>query len=241
MTRSFSPTLPAALLAATLAGLAGPARAAADVLVDDFTTGFYRSPQVKSGIVDGPLQTGRMLGGSRLTRLDVCDTDVPNACTLGNPYNLGNAYAIARSRNAAYPPALSLSSGALVGPRLDVYYGEGPAGMNVDLGSSPTRRLRLSFGALSQPLNFNVLMYSGAARSQDGCNVLEINHPFVIEVPFAEFTAEFQGGFDPHAVTLIDLALGSGSAIGSIEWVLEKVEVSDTTLPGAIHCGPIGQ
>jgi hypothetical protein len=155
-----------------------------------------------------------------------------------NPYNVGSSYAIAKSRSSAYPAGLVGSAGAFVGPRIDVGYGDGPGGMHADLSGGPDRRLRFTFAGLSQPLNFDVLLYTNGGYGEDGCNPLELNRPFVLELPLAEFT-QAGTGFDPHSIDHIDVILGNSSAIGSVDFVLQKIEVSDTALPGAVHCGPI--
>jgi len=225
--------------ALALAAIAATPAFAADLTIDDFTTGHYRSPQYKSGwAVHAPEQSGAMLGGFRDTYLDLCQPALPGDCASRNPFNVNVSYLIAPTQDKALA-AFVQNAGYEAPPRVEIHYGEGPGGMSENLGGGSTRRLRLSFNSLSQPLNFNVLMYTGAGRGQDGCNVLEINHPFVLELPFSEFTMA-NGGFNPAAITDITLIFQSGSAIGSVEFGLTKVEVSDTAVGGAIHCGPIG-
>lgn len=216
-----------------------PALAAADLTIDDFTSGFYRSPPVKAGTQSAE-QTGSMLGNFRDTTLFMCDPAVPGDCAGRNPYSLSASYAIAPSKDKAHPAsAFVQSAGFETPPRVEISYGYGPGGMVKDLSGGPGRRLRFSFLGLSQPLNFNVLMYTGSGRGQDGCNVLEINHPFALEIPLSEFTMA-NGGFSASAIDHIALIFQSGSTIGSVEFGLEKIEVSDTPQAGAIHCGPIG-
>lgn len=212
---------------------------AADVTVDDFTTGHYRSPQFKSGWdVHAPEQPGAMLGNYRDTYLLFCDPNVPGDCAARNPYSTTVSYLIGPTRDKTHS-AFVQNAGYETPPRIEIHYGEGPGGMSKDLSGGSNRRLRFSFESLSQPLNFNVLLYTGIARGQDGCNVAEINHPFVLELPLSEFTMA-NGGFDASAITFVDVIFQSASAIGSVEFGLNKIEVVDEPLGGAIHCGPLG-
>jgi len=223
-----------------LAGaFAGPAMAAAgDVLIDDFSTGRYHSPQVKSG-TQAAEQPGAMLGGYRDTSMFVCDTTLAGDCASRNPFSVNSSYLIDKGKGSLPVSAFVQNVGYQAPPRVEIGYGYGPVPMSANLAGGPGRLLRLTFNALSQPLNFNVLMFTGIGRGQDGCNVLEINHPFMLELPFTEFTPA-NGGFVAAAIDHIDLIFQNGSAIGSVEFGLTRVEVSDTPAAGAIHCGPIG-
>jgi hypothetical protein len=224
---------------AAVAALAAAAPAfAADLTVDDFTTGPYRSPQFKSGWdIHAPEQSGAMLGNYRDTYLLFCDPNLKGDCASRNPYNVTVSYLIGPTKDKTRS-AFMQNAGYETPPRLEIHYGEGPGGMSKDLSGGPDRRLRFTFESLSQPLNFNVLLYTGSGRGIDGCNVMEINHSFVLELPLSEFSMA-NGGFDPSQITFMDVIFQSSSVIGSVEFGLSKIEVVDEAMGGAIHCGPI--
>jgi hypothetical protein len=192
--------------------------------VDDFSTGHFQARAIKSGS-ENSTETGAMLGGQRSTTLTLCSS----GCQAANPYRQGASYGYVA--NAAQPGASAFvqSAGFDMAPRIDQGYGP----MNADL--SAYDRVRVNFAGLSESLNFNILLFSGAGRGQDGCNLVQHNGPFSVEFPYTGFVPA-NGGFVPGDVTDISLVYQSANTIGSVEFAITSIEVSDTPKPGATVC-----
>lgn len=226
---------PAFILSALIAAPA----LAADITLDDFTTGHFRSPQYKSGWgVHAPEQSGSMIGGYRDTYMDMCDPKVAGDCATRDPYGVTASYFIGQTKDKSRS-AFVMNAGYEAVPRVEILYGQGPGGMNADLSGGPDRRLRVTFESLSQGLNFNIELLTGIGRGLDGCNLLASNQPFVLEMPLSEFQMA-NGGFDASSITLADVIFQAGDVVGAVEFGLTRIEVVDQALDGAIHCGPIG-
>jgi len=208
----------------TFAALTCATAFAADWPIDDFSTGAYASPQYKSG-QHATSQTGSMLGGSRSTSIWPCST-----CATQNPYNQVSSYTIQPATKNAVSAFVS-SQGFFVGPRIEIGYGY-VTPMAIDF--TPYDRIRLNFLGLTQTLNFNILLYTGTAYAQGGCNISPYGGSFSVELPLANFVQN--SGFSLSKVNLIDLILQNGSVLGSVNYAITSVQLSNTPMPGAVSC-----
>jgi len=220
-----NPRLLPALAAVAACATASHAIAENHQAIDDFSSGHYQSKWIESGS-ENSSQTGSMIGGSRHTTLTLC---TGAACRTANEFKQGASYGYVADRAHSGANAFVQSAGFDSFPRIDQGYGP----MNQDL--SAFDRVRVNFVGLSAPLNFNILMFTGAGRGQNGCNVGALNRPFSVEFPYAGFVPA-NGGFVPGDITDISLVYQSASAIGSVEFGISSIEVSDTAAPGAIVC-----
>ena len=226
--QSFIPPRARSALTLGCALLAAAAGAhAASLVIDDFSTGPYQSKIVKKGSESGS-QVGTMVGGLRSTGLSLCAT----GCAVANPYQQPSEYRIGANQSDAHQHALVQTAGFDTAPRLDMDYGYG-APMNADF--SAYDRVRLNFIGLSETLNFNLLMYTGAGRGQNGCNLLQHNGPFSIELPYSGFVMA-NGGFVAGDITFLQFIFQAGGAPGAVGYGLASIEVSDTPQAGAIVC-----
>jgi len=201
---------------------------AQDQTIDDFTTGNYQSPGYKSGATHTSIQSGSMMGGSRDTNMFVCDSTKKGDCVSRNPYNQASSYAFlpAKGGQAA---AMVQTGGYFAGPRIDMGYGfQNP--MDVDF--SGYQKIRVNFNGLSQVLNFNILLYTGGAYAQGGCNLSPYAGQFSAELPLSLFVQT--QGFDFHHVNLINVIFQNGSTIGNVGFGITSIELSNTTKGGVV-------
>ena len=206
-----------------LAAVAGSA-VAQDRTIDDFTTGPFKQTPVRCGKVAPSSQNGAMLGGNRSTGLLLSPA---NACGFSQP----NSYEFKLATKAT-PPAFLFNAGYGAGPRIDMGYGFG-APMNIDF--TPYDRIRVNFLGLTQPLNFNILVFTGTTWAQNGCNISELNRPFSIELPLNGFIISGPS-FSWSNINFIDNIFQSGSAIGGVDLAVSSIQLSNTPMPGAQIC-----
>jgi hypothetical protein len=204
----------------------------ADVVVDDFTTGLYRSPAVKSGAQHSQQVGARIIGGSRSVTLTMCD---PVDCKVANPYNQGISYAILKSRTPTLPAAFLQNSPVYTYSRIDLEYGNPPASLDLDF--SALDRLRVDFTGLTETLNFNVQVFdnSGFRYLQGGCNASAYNSWFALELPFDGMQAP-GGAIDRRHITSIRLIFQPSSFIGGVEFGMAGISATSTAQPGATIC-----
>jgi hypothetical protein len=100
---------------------------------------------------------------------------------------------------------------------------------------APFKRLRVSFTGLTQPLNLNVVAFSGGLYGHNGCNLAAGAGPFVVELPFDHFSQP-GGPIDFDSVSNLVFVFQTGNAIGGVSFGISKIEVTDTALPTAIAC-----
>jgi hypothetical protein len=222
-----TPLLTTLALAALAAG--APALAENRQLIDDFSTGHFQAKPIKKGSASSN-QIGSMVGGSRSTTVTLCSTD----CSTDNPYAQTVAYSYVSNKAQAGDNAFVQAAGFKTHPRIDQGYGP----MHVNF--SAYDRVRLNFVGLSAPMNFNLLMFTDGGRGQNGCNLPELNQPFSVELPYSGFVQE-NGGFMTSDITDLAFVYQSGSAIGSVEFGIRSIEVSDTPQAGAIVCSLTGR
>jgi hypothetical protein len=208
--------------------------AAAQLLLDDFSTGKY-GKQLLSGSNTNS-QTGSMIGGTRETVFFVCP---PGPCGAYNRFGQTGSFQV-RAKTKTTPSALIYNSGYKVSPRLDVFYGSG-APMNLDL-STLYDRFRVTFDGSDLSVNFNIVAWTGTLYSQTGCNIDPSITSFTIDFPFANFAP---GGGTPGAdfggVTLLDFIFQSGSAIGGNDWAVTSFQAIPIGAPPAdITCAGLG-
>jgi len=220
------PLLTALALSALAAG--APALAENRQLIDDFSTGHVPAKPIKKGHTSSS-QTGSMVGGARNTTLTLCDT----SCNTANPYTQMAAYSYVPNKAKAGENAFVQSAGIETWPRIEQSYG--PMHMNF----SAYDRVRLNFVGLSASLNFNLLMFTEGGHGQNACNLPALNQPFSVELPYSGFAME-NGGFVASDITDLAFVYQSGSTIGSVEFGIRSIEVSDTPQAGAIVCSLTG-
>jgi hypothetical protein len=208
------------------------ASASADVLIDDFSTGHYRSPPVKSGGQRSQQSGAGIVGGTRTVFLTMCD---PADCAVQNPYNQGVSYAIARSRTPTRPSVFLQNVPVYAYSRIDINYGAAPAVLDLDLSAAD--RVRVDLTGLTETLNFNVMLFdnSGFKYYQGGCNAAPYNGFFSLEFPFDRM-AKPAGPIDLHHITLIALIFQPSSFIGGVEFGMSGVTATATPLAGATIC-----
>jgi len=205
-----------------------PAAASAvaqDKTIDDFTTGPYQSPTFKAGTIHQSTQTGSMLGGTRSTNMSVC---APALCPSQNPYKQGNSYGYFVA-NANRPAAMVQTAGFDAAPRIDMGYGGGSP-MNEDF--SGYQKIRVNFKGLTQPLNFNIQLFTGTAYAQGGCNMPAYPGDFSAELPLDKFVQN--AGFSFGDVTTMNVIFQSSSAIGGVSFAITSIELSNTTKSGLV-------
>ena len=234
------PSLPRAAVVLLAAVAASAAYAETTVVVDDFRTGHFQSPQYRKGWTtdNHAFQLGAMLGGRRDEALGICDTTVPGRCGSVNPYGQTASFAITPSALPGGAPLLIHSAGYDLGPRLEVDYGWGDP-MSIDFASrvnqGGTGRLRVDFDGLSETLNFNVLLFSSNGHyAQSGCNIPQHNGPFSAELVLDKF--HHDDAFTFADVSHIVLIFQSSSTIGTVNFGVRAIEASDTPHGGSVQC-----
>lgn len=204
---------------------------AQDKTIDDFTTGTYQSKPLTKGTANRSTQSGTMLGGSRDTYMGICDPTKKGDCAANNPYNQSSSYGFFQAKGSRVASMVQ-TAGYLAKPRIDMEYGfQNP--MNVDF--TGYQKIRLNFQGLSQPLNFNILLYSGGPYAIGGCNLAPYAGTFSIELPLSLF--QQTPGFDLAHVSNIDFIFQDGSVIGNVGFGVTSIELSNTTASGiVINC-----
>jgi hypothetical protein len=209
----------------TLVLLTAAAATAQNLLIDDFTTGLL-SPQVyTSGATNRNLQTGHMMGGTRDTNMNVC---APAYCSTQNPYAQPSSIAFL-AKTATQPAAMVQTAGYFSGPRIDMGYGYQN---HIDEYFAGYQKIRLSFQALTEPLNFNILLYTGGYYAQGGCNINPYSLPFTVELPLNKFVVN--KGFDFAHVTAIDFIFQTASAIGGTSFAITSIQLANDTATGPV-------
>jgi hypothetical protein len=121
------------------------------------------------------------------------------------------------------------TGGYFAGPRIDMGYGfHNP--MDVDF--SVYQKIRINFNGLSQPLNFNIQLFTGTSYAQGGCNMPAYPGQFSAELPLSLFIQT--QGFDFHHVNLINVIFQNGSTIGNVGFGITSLELSNTTKGGVV-------
>ena len=209
--------------ALTSAVLNASAQNAPDTFIDNFSTGQYQSPNLYSGATHDTVVYGNMIGFSPDTNMNVCPT---TPCTSNyNPYNQPSSYGFFPA-TATTKAAFVQTAGYSAQPRIDMGYGFHGT-MHEDL--TQYQKIRLNFKGLSQPLNFNVLLYSGGGSyyAQGGCNIAPLNTDFAVEMTLNLFRAGT--GFTLKDVNYMDFIFQDGSAIGNVGFAITSIELANTT------------
>jgi hypothetical protein len=198
---------------------------AQELTIDDFTTGAYVSPNYTWGTRNTSTQTGSMMGNSRSNNMYVCP---PASCATQNPYNQPSRYGFF-AKSATQPAAMVQTAGYYVGPRIDMGYGFGD---HMDEYFAGYQKIRVSFQSLTEPLNFNIQLYTGTSWAQGGCNINAYSAPFTVELPLNKFVVT--KGFDFAHVNLIDFIFQSSSAIGGVSFGITKIELANDSVAGLV-------
>jgi hypothetical protein len=227
--------LPLGIAAVITITIATSQLAAAQLVLDDFSTGKYEKT-LKSG-TETNTQSGSMIGGNRETSFFVCP---PGPCGTYNQFDQPASFQV-RPKTKSTPSALIQSAGYKVSPRIDVEYGS-TAPLNLDL-SALYDRFRLTFDGSDLSVNFNILVFTGTVWSQTGCNIDPSISAFTIDFPFANFTAaEGTSGADFSNLTLMDFIFQTDSAIGGNSWAVTSFQAIPIGAPPAdITCAGLGK
>jgi hypothetical protein len=201
---------------------------AQDKTIDDFTTGAYQSPSYKNGSHQS-IQAGSMIGGSRVTGMSICDTTVKGQCAAFNPYSQASSYGFFPAKGSRVASMVQ-TAGYYAPPRIDMGYGF-QAAMDENFGAY--QKIRINFSGLSQPLNFNILLFTGTAHAQGGCNMPAYPGSFSAELPLSLFIVQSQT-FDFAHVTAADVIFQSGSTIGNVSFGVTSIELTNTTKSGIV-------
>jgi hypothetical protein len=212
----------------TLFATVATAAMAQDLTIDDFSTGHYQSPGFKTGVKHESIQTGNMLGGSRDTNMLICDPAKQGNCAAVNPYNQASSYGFLAARGGQ-PSAMVQTGGYFAAPRIDMGYGYQTA-FNENFGAYP--KIRVNFSGLSQPLNFNILLFTGAFYAQGGCNLAPYSAPFSVELPLNLFVQT--KGFDMGHVNSMDFIFQDGSTIGDVGFGITSIELANSVKGGVV-------
>ena len=191
-----------------------------NLTIDDFTTGSFHPAAYYSGTSNGSAQTGSMMGGSRHTNMSVC---APANCSAQNPYNQPSSYGFF-PKSATQPAAMVQTAGYYVGPRIDMGYGYGA---HMDEFFAGYQKIRLYFQSLTEPLNFNIQLFTGTAWAQGGCNINAYSAPFYVELPLNKFIVTTNFLFE-H-VNSMNVIFQSSSAIGGVSFGIAKIELANDT------------
>jgi hypothetical protein len=195
-----------ARLSLTLAlgwGLSAPA--AAQLLVDDFGSGFY-GVRRSSGTVSA-LQTGTtILGGTRSTYLQIAN----------NPLGQLGTVIVAGGH-------LIVNQDTEVTSRVELLYGQTASGLTpLDLDLTGYDRIRVYFRSNFQSLNFNILAFtSPVGYNQLGFNVAPAWGPFTQDFLFADFIDNGGNWADTDYLWLIFQTWGPGGG----DFAIDAVEV----------------
>jgi hypothetical protein len=216
------------LSAIALLAAGSVAALAQDKTIDDFTTGNYQSPVYYYGAAHDSIQYGSMMGLSRDTNMNVCSLNY--RCPAANTWNQPSSYSFSPAVTG-YHSAMVQTAGFFTAPRIDMAYGfHGYMSENF----AAYKKIRLNFQGLSQPLNFNIQLFTGGAWAQGGCNIGAYPATFSIDVPLANFITT--KGFDLTNINYMNFIFQDGSAIGGVGFAVTSIELTNTTKPGAISC-----
>jgi hypothetical protein len=207
--------------------------AAAQLVIDDFSSGFYTKSLSTGTATD--TQTGTMAGDSRLTILTVCEPT--NPCTT-DPYEQPNSYQIKKATKTT-ANILIFNTGYKSDASLEVVYGDGnPMSLNL---SPAYDRIRLYFdSADGGGVNMNINVNSGAETSSLGCNFNDPNGPqgaFTVDFPFANFI----GDADFSNITAIGFSFNGAQGLYTGEdWGITSIQAVDGVTGNPIICGSSG-
>lgn len=212
------------LTGSVLAGAAMAGTPPASPVIDDFTTGSFYRP-TPAAVATTVITAPGAWGGSRA---------ITTYGNIGTSPSYGQTSSVSNGLNAAHavvPPALVLSAGYQVFPRVESAYGTKKA---FSFNLSAYDRLRVTFGNLEYSLNFNAQMQSGGPAGNLiiwGCNFAPtaLGYGLTADMPFSDYP-----GFDFKNVSAVYLILQA-----STNWSVQKVEVvGPSTPPAALTCHP---
>lgn len=219
--------------------------AAAQLVLDDFSSGFYQET-LKTG-EDNNTQAGKMAGGSRTTVYGSCPNKHCSGGGLGdNPFDQPNSFEI-RSGTATSPNALIFNSGYKTFPYLWLKYGYATP-MNLDLASDYDR-IRVNFDGANQSINFNIEVFSnaGSLYSEIGCNLVSpwgFMKPFSADFPFKNFIpGTGTPGADFKGVTNMIFEFGESEGPNmEADYAVTSIQaVPNSDRQAAITCGGRGR
>ncbi len=204
-------------------------QAAAQFVIDDFSSGFYTKTLSKGTATD--TQTGTMAGSSRMIIFGVCEPTNPCA---GDPYEQPNSYQIKKATKTT-PNIFIFNTGFQSDADLLLYYGEGNP-MSLDLSSYD--RIRLFFaGANLEGLNFNAAVHNDGSSGSVGCNFVPPNgqqNSFTVDIPFANLGISLP----LEDVTSILFEFDAAQGINSGEdWAITSIQAVSGSAGGDIQCG----
>src|SRR6185369_1012753 len=143
-------------------------------------------------------------------------------CPAQNPYNQGSSYGYFTEKSNR-KAAMVQTAGFDAAPRIDLGYGGGST-MNEDFNY---QKIRVNFEGLTEPLNFNIQLFTGTAWAQGGCNIAAYPAEFSVELPLNQFVQN--PGFTLSDVTSMNVIFQSSSAIGGVSFAITSLELSNTT------------
>ena len=180
--------------------------------IDDFQTGGYAA-SIGSGD-DTAVQAGSMLGGYRLTHLIVGS-------------GAANVFARPGALDIREGQPLVVDGGYRVHPRLEIGYGFDADGQPAPLNEDLTKlgdRFVLHFEGSDRGLNVNIVVFTASGWASMGYNLDPSDAAFTRDFLFSDFTSFT--AVDWKDIDHIVLVVQSGSAIGSTDWALSKIEVA---------------
>jgi len=175
-------------LATLLFSLACPSALAAELIIDDFTTGYTSQKGTKCGISDQTVLAS-VPGEHRWIRSKV--NDAPD-CKEGNPF--------AQSVSANIQPGLPLivNNGYKVRSRTEIHYGRNnkgqqfPMNMDLTLGTGIPFYLEIMFASAATDLNLDLGVLTKNGKKRAGCitNVPSNANGFSVAFPLVKFKME---------------------------------------------------
>jgi hypothetical protein len=180
----------------------------ANGVLDNFATGGGKVAAT-SGIQTVTKTGSGIFGGSRYIQLSVNTAD---------PYQQPVQVQVRPSNSASDPSSLLWSIGYGATPRIDLEYGNPPsAPLNLNLTGYD--RLRVNFGGLTGPLNFNIEAYDiNGVGGICGLNLVASGgngeaNAFTVDFPFSLFAVATLGGgtIDWGNIEFFDIIFQGGS------------------------------
>jgi len=148
-------------------------------VLDDFTKGKVKI-DATSGTTIKSQDHPEIVGGTRTISLEL-------GTAANNPYGQPVQVQVLTDPGNGVPPAFLWSVGYGVLPRIDLYYGEGPSPMHLNLAGYD--RFRIVFGGLTNLLNFNLEALQGSNNEGTTCgiNLAPYPAPFTVDFPFSAY------------------------------------------------------
>jgi hypothetical protein len=203
-------------------------------IFDNFTTAAGKVPAV-TGVHNLTMPatgtSSEIIGGSRYISLDAAS----------NPYLQPILVQVRPSASTTDPSSFLWSLGYGASARIDLIYGTSSGPMNLDLTGYD--RLRVDFGGLTGPLNFNIVVEQGSNDNIAGACSINLGAsganseaaPFTVDFPLSAFTANSGGPVQWSDIIAIDLVFQGGSDLAITKFL--AIPIASTEPMSQNVCG----